>query len=186
MIRRTLAHGRVYGFLSGLGVASADATYSLIAAFGLSVIANLLLAAAPLVRLFGGLFLLYLGYRTFTSPAAAPVDATTAEEMPRASAAGGYASAYVLTFTNPSTILMFAGIFAGLGLGNTGGDPLSAGLLVLGVFSGSAFWWLILTTATGLLRAKFTPRVLRWVNYLSGAMLIAYALMALAGLLSGG
>ena len=40
VIRRTLAEGRVVGLVSGLGVATADAMYGAIAAFGLGAITD--------------------------------------------------------------------------------------------------------------------------------------------------
>ena len=42
-IRRTLAEGRLTGFLSGMGAASADMFYGVVAAFGLTVVQELLI-----------------------------------------------------------------------------------------------------------------------------------------------
>ncbi len=53
-IRRTLAHGRVYGLVSGAGVALADATYAGIAAFGLTAVTNGLVANRAALGLWGG------------------------------------------------------------------------------------------------------------------------------------
>ena len=83
-----------------------------------------------------------------------------------------------VTLTNPATILSFAVVFAGLGL--AGGTTAVAALTVAGVFAGSALWWLALSTGVGLLRARFTPGALRWVNRLSGAVLVGFGLFALA------
>jgi len=177
IIRRTLAYGAPAGFVSGLGVATADASYALIAAFGLTFISNALIDAQAAIRLVGGLFLLYLGWRTILSPPA--FDAARAS---RTSLAGSYGSAMLLTFTNPSTILMFAGIFAGAGLASTG-DSAHAALMVIGVFLGSTLWWLFLSGSVSRLRARFTSRVLQWINRTAGAIIAAYGLFALAGLL---
>ena len=181
-IRRTLAQGRAAGFATGLGVASADALYAAVAAFSLTVIANLLTGLEVPIRLIGGAFLIYLGLRTFS---AAPAD--------HAASAGGrnlpgmFASAFALTLTNPQTILAFVGIFTGSGLltGVGEGPPLLPLIVVIGVFCGSTLWWLVLSTGVGLLRERFTPSVMRWVNRLSGAIIIAFALWALAGLVGG-
>jgi len=187
-IQRTLARGRLVGFVTGLGVASADALYGVIAAFGLTVIANALISAQTAIKLVGGLFLLYLGLRTFFSPALTNANAAPTDDRSRGGLFGAYASAFALTLTNPITILVFAGIFAGAGLSavsEAGGDALCALALVIGVFSGSTLWWLLLSSATGLLRTRFTPRVLVWINRLSGAVILAFALAALIGLLQG-
>jgi arginine exporter protein ArgO len=59
----------------------------------------------------------------------------------------------------------------------------AAALLVLGVFAGSALWWLLLSGGVGLLRLRLTPGALRWVNRISGATIILFGLIALISLL---
>ena len=179
-IRRTLAEGRLVGLVSGLGAATADAAYGSIAAFGLTFISSALVHQQAWLRLVGGLFLCFLGVRTLL--------ARPADQAARAQARGlwqSYGSTLFLTLTNPMTILSFAAIFAGLGLGQQPGDYLSAGLLVLGVFAGSATWWLALSSGVGALRAKFPRAGLLWVNRLSGAVILVFGLVALAGLRPG-
>src|SRR2546427_8898961 len=139
-IRRTLADGRVVGFVSGLGAAAADACYGGIAGFGLTAISNFLVGQQTWLRLLGGVFLCYLRWKTFiTKPA------EQAASVQGSGLAGAFASTFVLTMTNPATILSFVAVFAGLGLGNRTGNFLADGLLVLGVFVGTAFWWLLLS-----------------------------------------
>ena len=175
-IRRTLAEGRLYGLASGLGAATADALYGAVAGFGLTIVRDVLTGQQGWLRLIGGAFLLYLGVRTFL--------AKPAQESARAQGRGlfgAYASTFVLTLTNPMTILAFAAIFAGLGLADSGGDFPAAAMLVLGVFGGSAAWWLTLSGAVSLVRARFDARAMQWVNRLSGAIIVAFGLTALAG-----
>src|SRR4030095_1284897 len=64
-IRRTLADGRMAGLVSGLGAAVADAIYGAIAAFGLTAISDTLVAQQTWLRLGGGVFLIFLGTKTF-------------------------------------------------------------------------------------------------------------------------
>ncbi len=176
-IRRTLAEGRVYGLVFGLGTATADAIYGCIAGFGLTFISSILVNQQGWIRFAGGVFLCYLGLRTFL---ARPAEQTASARG--SSLIGAYASAFLLTLTNPITILSFAAIFAGLGLANTSGDYVSAGILVLGVFTGSALWWLALSGGVGMFRAKFTPDWLRWVNRISGIIITTFGLLALLSL----
>jgi threonine/homoserine/homoserine lactone efflux protein len=173
-IRRTLADGRLVGFVSGLGAATADAFYGAVAALGLTAVSSAMVAHQNAVRLVGGAFLCYLGARTAL---AAPV-MTTGPGSARGLAAA-YGSTLALTLTNPTTILSFAAVFAGLGLGATAGDRAAAILMVAGVFLGSALWWLILSGAVGLFRRALTPSRLRWVNRASGAVLAAFGVAAL-------
>jgi threonine/homoserine/homoserine lactone efflux protein len=171
--RRTLADGRTSGFLSGLGAATADALYGCVAGFGLTVISGFLVDQRFWIQLIGGIFLLTLGIKTLRT-----VPAERAAAASGTGLAASYASTLLLTLTNPMTILSFAGIFAALGVADTGGDFSAAALLVLGVFVGSAAWWLLLSGGVGLLREKLSSGVLRWTNRLSGAILLAFGLIA--------
>ena len=176
-IRRTLADGRLAGLATGLGAATVDAFYGGIAAFGVTVISSLLLSQQAWIHLIGGLFLCYLGVKTI---AAAPTERAAAAAGPTPLRA--YISAVALTLANPPTILSFAAIFAALGMATTGKATGAAVVLVLGVLIGSALWWVILSSGVALVRARVSPRVLRWINGLSGAMLVGFGLLAFASL----
>jgi threonine/homoserine/homoserine lactone efflux protein len=173
-IRRTLAHGRAYGLASGMGVAMADASYGGIAAFGLTAITAVLVGARSALAVLGGGFLIALGIRTILAPV--PVRAAAVVERP--GLIGAFLSIYGLTMTNPMTILSFGAIFAGLGL--TGGSGGEAALLTVGVFLGSAAWWVLLTTIIAIFRERITPRVMLWINRVSGAVLVGFGIVALA------
>jgi threonine/homoserine/homoserine lactone efflux protein len=173
-INRTLHKGQLYGLVSGLGIATADAVYGSIAGFGLTVITSFLVSQQMWTHLIGGLFLVYLGIKTtFTRPA----------ERAAAAKADGFVGAYVSTFlltlTNPLTILSFAAIFAGIGVGGASKSYLSATLVVCGVFLGSVTWWCILTSGISLLRKRFTARWLLWINRISGVIILLFGILAL-------
>ncbi|HKV45643.1 MAG TPA: LysE family translocator [bacterium] len=175
-IRRTLAEGRAVGFISGLGAATADGTYGLIAAFGLTSIAAFFVGHQLWLRVVGGAFLLFLGYKTLAAhPAVRPAVGTGDTRL-----VGAYSSTLFLTLTNPMTILSFAAVFAGLGLGTAAGDYRTAGVLVLGVFLGSALWWGVLSGLTGMFRSRFDRGGLRWVNMISGTIITAFGVAAIA------
>ena len=180
-IRRTVADGRTVGFVSGLGPATADAFYGAVAGFGLTAVSGGLVHGQTPLRLVGGVFLCYLGVRTFLAR-----PAQTAAVAGRRGLLGAYASTLGLTLTNPSTILSFVAIFAGLGLGSGGSDYVSAGLLVAGVSIGSALWWLILSGTAGVLRGRLTPVGLRWMNRLSAVILAGFGVAALVSVWPGG
>jgi threonine/homoserine/homoserine lactone efflux protein len=151
-IRRTLADGRAFGLLSGLGAATADAIYGCIAGF-----------------------VLYLGVKTFLSKVA-----KEAAPVKGVGLAGAYASTLFLTLTNPMTILSFVGIFAGMGLAES--STRGAALTVLGVFLGSALWWLALSGVVGLFQDRVGQGLLRWVNRISGAVIAGFGALALLSL----
>ncbi len=176
-IRRTLANGRTSGLVTGLGAATADGMYGCVAGFGLTFISSVLINQQIWLRLFGGLFLCYLGIKTLLSK-----PAQQEAKVKETGLLGSYASTFLLTVTNPMTILSFAAIFAGLGLANTAGSYASAIILVLGVFLGSASWWLLLSGGVGLFRDKFDAHAMLWVNRISGVVITAFGMIALAGL----
>ena len=173
-VHRTLAWGRVHGLLSGLGAAVADALFAAVVAFGLGFVSDFVLAQQIWLRLGGGILLLLLGAKNLLSKPPAPD-----EVEPRRSLAGDSASAFVLTATNPITIISFLGVFAALGV--TGENATGeAGALVLGVFLGSAIWWLTLSGGVGLMRRAMEAVFLRWVHVVSGALLLLFGTGVLA------
>jgi threonine/homoserine/homoserine lactone efflux protein len=176
-IRRTLIAGRLAGFVLGLGAATADMLYGAVAAFGLGVISSLLVGESLWIHVIGACFLGWLGLRTILTLPAAPSKVAVAAT----GLVGSYVTTLLLTLTNPTTILSFIAIFAGIGVVATrSGAPVSAeaGLTVLGIFCGSALWWLTLSGIVNMVRSRFTPEVMRWVNYLSGAILIGFGVFA--------
>jgi threonine/homoserine/homoserine lactone efflux protein len=175
-IRRTLSDGKLTGFLSGMGAASADMVYGAVAAFSLTVVSNLLVENAFWLRVIGGGFLLYHGVKTFLEK-----PASHAAQASQNGYFSAYLSTFFLTITNPMTILSFAAIFAGTMLTRQTSSPI---MLVLGVFLGSAVWWLTLSFGVGLMRDCLTKSHMAWINRISGAIIIAfgmYALLALSG-----
>jgi threonine/homoserine/homoserine lactone efflux protein len=173
-IRRTLASGWMWGFMSGLGAATADAIYGCIAGFGLTFIAHFFVNQQIWLKLVGGAFLCYMGVRTFVS-----VPARQAAQVKGDSLARAYISTLFLTLTNPATILSFAAIFSGLGLASLERNDLFALLMVLGVFVGSMLWWLLLCSSITLFAAKLTMTSLKWANRVSGAIITTFGLLAL-------
>jgi threonine/homoserine/homoserine lactone efflux protein len=167
-IRRTILEGRLAGLLSGTGAATADAFFAVIAGFGLTVISDWLFGFQDWLRVGGAVFLFYVGISAMMSD---PAVTRVAQPAPE-SLLAGYVSTFVLTITNPVTILSFLAIFAGLGL--TGRDvPLDGiAILVLGVWLGSLSWWIALSLAAGLFRHSVRRTHLVWINRGSGGILV--------------
>jgi len=173
-IRRTLADGRLSGFVSGLGAASADAVYGVVAGFGLTFLSSFLIQQQIWFRVFGGAFLCYLGVRTMISS-----PGQDSPQVNNKTLASNYFSIFILTLTNPMTILSFVAIFAGLGLAEGRGDYRLAIQMVLGVFSGSALWWLMLSFGVGIFRERVTPLWLLWINRAAGVLILGFGLAAI-------
>ncbi|MBU6383434.1 MAG: LysE family translocator [Verrucomicrobia bacterium] len=177
-VRKTLQFGRFSGLFSGLGAACADSVYAIIAAFGLTMISNFLLAGQFWFRLIGGVFLLYLGWKTFVAKAA-----TDSKQVPHTTLLNDFISTFFLTITNPMTILSFLAVFAGLGLSSVHGDYLQAGGLVLGVFLGSTLWWLLLSEGVTMFRKKVSEKVMIWINRIAGVIILGFGVSALLSIM---
>jgi len=171
-MHRTLTEGKIHGLISGLGAATADATYGFIAALGLTFVSDFLVGQQIWFRIIGGILLCGLGLKTFLSKTTKRPGSVNGRGL-----AGNYGSALFLTLINPITIFAFAAVFTGLGL--TGLHHSFAGLLTVGVFTGSGIWWVVISSTAGLFREKVSHDNLVWLNKISGAIIITFGLLLL-------
>ena len=178
-INRTLGEGPRAGFVTGLGAATADGVYGAVAAFGIASVSLFLLDHQDLIRGLGGLALIALGlHMGMRKPAE-----RGAEDRSFRGLLAAFGSCFLLTLANPATILSFVAIFAALGLADRPGDLTAALIMVVGVFLGSAVWWLGLSALVGRIRHRLGRQTLLWINRTSGGVLLAFGLLALASLL---
>ncbi len=172
VIRRSLTEGRKYGIASGLGAATADGLYGLIATLGLGLIASLLEGIQFYTRLIGGVFLLYLAWQIYNSKPSEK----TASTKNSSSLIGAYISTLLLTFSNPATILFFFGVVSSLKISGHGWA------VMLGFSLGSALWWIALSTVASSLGSRMNSKALRVVNIISSIVIAAFAIYAFVGL----
>jgi len=176
-IRETLTDGHLRGLMIGLGAATADLLYGCVAAFGLTVISDVIATERIWIRLVGGAFLLFLGVRTFRAPTADPKVPIDGTGMLRS-----YLATVFLTLTNPTTIFAFIAVFAALGLGHEL-SLYSASTLVTGVFIGSGLWFLFLSSGVLFFRKRMGIVGLRWVNRIAGVLITLSGVITLVSLL---
>lgn len=180
-IQRSLHDGFKIGLMTGLGAALADGVYGLIVAFGLTTVSSLLMSYQFWIRLIGGLFLFYLAVKMFF--AAIP---DRAKENTERSSWHAIGTTFLLTLTNPATILSFLAVFAGLGLSTTSHSYGQAILLVASITIGSAIWWVLLSSFVSLiLHHRLSSAAMRWINHLSGVIMLSFALYVLVGIGNG-
>ncbi len=177
LIRRTLTRGRMSGLVSGIGAATADGLYGAVAGFGLTLLSNFLFKHSVVLRLMGGVFLCYLGSRIFLSKPREK--ATKGSEK---GLVGDYISTLFLTLTNPLTILSFAAIFAASGVVVVPGEYYGTAMLVLGVFSGSSLWWIILSGLVSFFHGKLDTDGILVLNKISGALIATFGVMIFVSL----
>jgi len=177
VFRRTLTRGWRSGLISGAGIASGDAIYAALAAFGVTTLINVLVSQRRWIGLAGGVAIGLIGLRTLlTNPLPVPPLRGEGDALRRRSLSTDYLSTLALTIGNPPTILAFVAIFAGLGVRVAPGWPSAVGL-VIGVLLGSALWWLLLTGAVAVARARLSARVTRAIGVCAGAALIVLGLL---------
>jgi threonine/homoserine/homoserine lactone efflux protein len=183
-IRRTLTGGPRAGLAIGFGIATGDAVYGLIAALGLVGISQFMLAYDRPLHLVAGLFLLYLGVRTLLQKAPAEAangnggsDATgKLAQVGRAGALRAYASSWLLTLTNPQTVIMFAALFTTLA--PRGAFSSSIALTTVGgVFCGSIAWWCFLVTVVSLARHAIGSKLRVAIDRIVGFTLAAFGIV---------
>lgn len=175
-IRKTLTEGRARGMIIGLGAATADALYSGIAAFGLTIVLDVIEGQAFWVRLVGGLLLLVLGIRTLRARRTTdPLKIFAGRGL-----WGIFVSSFVIALTNPLTIFAFIAVFATFGLAHERGI-VEASLLVLGVFIGSNLWFLTLGSVATLFHGRITAGGMRWVSRVAGILIIVSGIVLFVG-----
>jgi threonine/homoserine/homoserine lactone efflux protein len=182
-IQRTISKNRLSGLISGMGAATADMIYGSIAVFGLSYLSDLLIKQQNILGLMGGLFLIALGLKTlFTKVTKDGSTEIKLESQPNHQTQffSDYLSTFLLTLTNPITILSFSAIYAGIGYSMSNTTNLTGLWFVLGVFIGSSIWWISLSWFVSLLRGKILQsNTIRWINIISGFVIIAFGIYAL-------
>lgn len=168
-IQRTLSKKHKSGFISGLGAASADTIYSAIAFFSLSVVMSFIENNMTLIKVIGGLCVVIVGVNIFLTNPAVQIRRNRAG---KSSLWQDYISVFFITFANPAFILIFVALFAAFGLNTDSVSMANGVLMIVGVFVGGSLWWFTLTFIVNLLRKKFRPRHLLWINRISGALIV--------------
>lgn len=180
-IQRTLAHGFAAGFAGGMGTAVADAGFATAAALGFAAFSSVVERITLPLGLIGGGFLLWLAWRGW--PRGEVSLAPAARVKGEARGLGGFfLTTFALTVTNPPTILLFAAIFAGLGLASAP-SAAAAGALIGGVFLGSAGWWAFLAGLVASLHHRLPPAFALWTARISSLTMAGFGLWALLRLI---
>jgi threonine/homoserine/homoserine lactone efflux protein len=175
-IRRTLLQGPPAGFASGLGAVIADVIFGAIATFGVAALADTLLEHEIALRVIGGTFLAGLGLNTYLKGPLQPGRPLAGRVIQ------SFVWAFFLTITNPITIFAFTAIFAGFGVVSHDMSLSGSWSLIVGVAIGATLWWSGLTSAAGFLRERVTVHELRWLNKLSGGLILLFAAGSFASL----
>lgn len=173
-IRNVLTFGMLCGLITGLGAACADAIYGALAGFGVTTVSSFFETHGAYIQVCGALFLCYLGITTFFGKVS-----NTDNKEGGLTNSRAFLATFFLTLTNPMTIISFAGVYAGLGIGYENSSVNHALITTLGVFLGSIVWWFILSLTASIFRDKFTTKSSIWLNKISGSILFGFGSIAL-------
>jgi len=183
-IRRSITVGAAAGYLTGVGAAMGDAVFGAVAAFGLNFVEQFVALHETWLRGLGGLVLMAMGLSTMRHRLRTVGDPVPDDREHKVATHFHYTtSSFFITVFNPLTVMAFGAAFAGRNLAGVGASLADASVLVAGVFCGALAWWAILCTAAVGLRQHFTGTGLRWLNRVSGAVILLFGLVALASLL---
>ena len=179
-IQKTINKGRNYGLASGLGATLADTFYAIVAGFGLTMISNFLIDQQFYMRVFGGGLLILMGIKMFMTNTVKQV--RSQQNGKNKSLLGDFVSVFLLTVSNPLTIIAFGAIFAGMGFVAEESGFFSVLYLVLGVFLGAGLWWGGLVMLVYIFRHKFRLKRLYWINKLGGVGVVIFGIAAIVSM----
>lgn len=172
-IRHALIRGTLYGIVAGFGAAAADTVYGVIGGLGITMICDFLVSYQLHCQLLGALFLCYMGISTLRAP---PKEKSEDEIVPMRFIRV-FLSGFVLTLTNPLTLVGFIGIYAALGLGFAHEKILAFITVMGGIFVGSVCWWFILSIASTIIGRKINFQSTRLLNRISGTGFLAFGII---------
>jgi threonine/homoserine/homoserine lactone efflux protein len=179
-LRRTLNYGWLAGLFSGLGAATADGIFGLIATFSLSWVTDFLQRWHDQLILAASMLLVFLGIKAMRQPPPSVEEgAAEGEAIGVHRLIGYYISTLLLLLYHPIALLAFVSVFASFGAVPANAGNMPHFLLVAGVFIGSAAWWIGIGGAAALLRSRLQLAHFRWINGISGVILSGFGVALL-------
>lgn len=175
IIQRTVNKDRASGFFSGMGAATSDAIYSIIAGFSLTWIIDFVRQYELTFQTLGAIIILLLGVHIFFKN---PVKDIRKYRRKGSSYIQDYISTFIITFPNPLVIFIFLAVFASTGIVMNIDRPYQSFFIVLGIFTGATSWWLILTSVVSMFRHQFNLRILWWFNKIAGALIWVFVIVS--------
>lgn len=175
-IQRTINKGRYSGLISGMGAATVDMFFALVAALGLTYIINFIEEKQFFIQLIGGGVLIFLGTKIFNTN---PIKQIRKHRRKKNKLIEDYLSVFFLTLSNPLAVFLFIAAFAGIGMVTSNDSSLKSSLIVLGVFLGATLWWSTLTFLIDFFRKHFRLKQLWWINKIAGILIIVFGVVAM-------
>jgi threonine/homoserine/homoserine lactone efflux protein len=182
IIQRTLQKGRMHGFTSGLGAATSDTFYALLAIVGLSVVLSFIEENKLIIQIIGSAIMVIFGVYIFFQNPAKNIEKSKTD---KSSYWQEYLTAFFLTLSNPLMIFLYIGLFAQYNFISSESHFIEIAIGICSVFLGAALWWFLLTLLASIFRKRFNIRGLWILNKATGILISVLALVALISSISG-
>ena len=182
IIQRTLQKGRMHGFTSGLGAATSDTFYALLAIVGLSVVLSFIEENKLIIQIIGSAIMVIFGVYIFFQNPAKNIEKSKTD---KSSYWQEYLTAFFLTLSNPLMIFLYIGLFAQYNFISSESHFIEIAIGICSVFLGAALWWFLLTLLASVFRKRFNIRGLWILNKATGLLISVLALVALISSISG-
>ena len=174
-INRTLTNGRTSGFLSGMGVATGDTIFAIIAGFGASFIVHFLEERQLFFHILGSAIIILLGVRIFMSN---PIKGLRLRNKSDRKFTWHYFSGLLLTLTNPFIIFAFLAVFTTMNLFDKS-SFMPALTIVIGIFSGASLWWFMISSVVNKFRNRIRLKKIFLLNRIAGAVIFLFGFVAI-------
>jgi len=171
-LQQTVARGPLIGLFSGFGAATADIIYGTIAGLGLSIVSTKLDSHYFIIRIIGSIFLFILGLYILISHKKSTASQAKAKNLLQT-----YMTSLFITLSNPSLILMFAGILATFKVKIEPAPLINVFLLMAGIFLGSSSWWLVLSGISKVFDIKLRKNIISYLSIISGLLIIGFSIL---------
>ena len=170
-IRKTLEHGWLVGFITCLGIVTADLIYALIAGLGMYTVVSFLEVHHAVVGLLGGLFVTFVGIRSFSKKSIKQTSLIS-EGLARF-----YFKSLIITLTNPLVIIVYMAIFSGIRLTDFSQNHLQSLILLSGIALGATATWLMISILVNEFRKKIHGDMISSISRISSIILIIIGLV---------
>jgi threonine/homoserine/homoserine lactone efflux protein len=179
MVNRTIRKGFRSGFFSGMGLATADTIFAIIAGLGFSFIIGFINAQVFYIKLFTGIVVALMGLKLYLSN---PVREIRLKSKEHTTHLQDYASLLLLALTNPFSIFIFLAFFTGFNIDFSQPGILRV-VIILGIFIGACAWWLGVSYVVNHFSRKLRLRSIVKLNKISGTIIALLGIAVLVALL---
>lgn len=178
-IQRTINRGLKSGVFSGLGAASADTFYALIAGFGLSYIVNFIEARQTIIQFIGAIIIVAVAFKIFYTNPGVQI---RKHRNKKSNSFGEVVSIFVVTISNPAVFFAFLAMFAAFHILNSPTGHVGTLTAIAGIFSGAMLWWYVLSALINHFRTRIRLKNLWWLNKIMGVVVFICGVLALLDL----